>query len=201
MSSNRFDERAATWDEDPRKRDRAVTVAEAIRKTVPLQPDQRVLEYGAGTGLVSQALSADVGPVTLADSSEGMLDVLRAKVAGGVFPDGRVLDLDLSRDPVPDERFDLIITVMTLHHIPDLPPVVGGLADLLEPGGYLCVVDLEQEDGSFHGPDFDGHQGFGRDQLTARLEQAGLHDVRFQDCYRMEKDGNSFDLFLATCTR
>ena len=201
MSSNRFDERAATWDDDPRKRQRALAVAEAIRNTVPLRPDQRLLEYGAGTGLVSQALSADVGSVTLADSSQGMLDVLHAKVAGGAFPDARVVDLDLGRDPVPDQRFDLVVTVMTLHHIPDLDPVVAGLAALLEPGGHLCVVDLEQEDGSFHGPDFDGHQGFGRAALTARLEQAGFRDVGFQHCYRMQKDGHSFDLFLATCTR
>jgi len=201
VSSNSFDERAATWDEDPKKRQRADGVAESIRTAVALRPDMRLLEYGAGTGLVSQALRDHVGPITLADSSQGMLDVLRAKVADGVLPDARVLDLDLSRDPALDERFDLIVTVMTLHHIPDLDPVLDGFAAMLEDGGHLCVVDLEREDGSFHGHGFPGHEGFDRDPLAERLRKSGFGDIRFQHAYKMEKSEHSFDLFLMTCVR
>lgn len=201
MSSNRFDERAATWDDDPRKRERAGVVADKVRASVPLHPGTRLLEYGAGTGLVSQALRDAVGPVTLADSSQGMREVLTAKIAAGAIPDARVSDLDLSRDPAPDERFDLIVTVMTLHHIPDISPVVHGFAAMLEGGGHLCVVDLEREDGSFHGPDFPGHEGFDRDELAARLHEAGFDDVRFQHCHQTEKGGRRYDLFLATGVR
>ena len=42
-----------------------------------------MLEYGAGTGLVSQAMRDAVGPVTMADTSGGMRDVMRAKVDAG----------------------------------------------------------------------------------------------------------------------
>src|SRR5690606_18584865 len=81
LSTDDFDEKAATWDADPAKVERARVVAEAVRATVPLDRSTRLLEYGAGTGLVTQALRDAVGPVTLADTSAGMRDVMQAKVA------------------------------------------------------------------------------------------------------------------------
>ena len=201
MTTDPFDAKAATWDEDPAKVERARAVAGAIRRTVALDRRMRLLEYGAGTGLVTQELRDAVGPVTLADTSQGMLDVLRSKVASGALTEARVWELDLSRDPVPAERFDLVVSVMTLHHIPDLAPVLRAFATLLEAGGHLCVADLDREDGSFHDYDFEGHNGFDRDDLAARLAAAGFDGIRFETCHRMPRNDRTYDLFLATATR
>ena len=202
-----FDERAATWD-DPQKIARAADVAHAIRGAVPLGPTVRMLEYGAGTGLVTQALRSWVGPVTLADTSAGMREVMAQKVADGSLPDARIWDVDLASSPAPDERFDLIVTVMTLHHIDDLGPVLGRFASLLEPGGHLCVVDLEAEDGSFHQhPDavheegFHVHHGFERDDLARDLTAAGFGEITFDVCHEIQREDRTFPLFLATATR
>jgi len=159
----------------------------------------RMLEYGAGTGLVTQALRDSVGPVTLADTSTGMRDVMRAKIAAGVLTDVRVWDLDLATQPVPDEHFDLIVSVLTLHHIENIDAVLSGFATLLNDNGTLCVVDLDEEDGSFHGVDFEGHRGFERSALAAELAAAGFTDVVFQDCYHIVRDGMNYPLFLASC--
>ena len=70
-----FDERAKDWDSDPKKVERARVVAEAIRKAIPLEHSMKALEYGCGTGLLSFALQPDLGQITLADTSQGMLDV------------------------------------------------------------------------------------------------------------------------------
>lgn len=201
MATNSFDEKAATWDDDPAKIERARAVARAIREDLPLDGSERLLEYGAGTGLVTEALRDAVGPVTLVDTSAGMREAMRAKVAAGAIPDARIWDLDLSVGPVPDERFDLVVTVMTLHHIADLGPVLAAFAELLEEGGHLCVVDLEAEDGSFHSDDFHGHHGFERDDLAAQLAAAGFSDVAFRDCYRIDRDGVDYQVFLAIGTR
>jgi ubiquinone/menaquinone biosynthesis C-methylase UbiE len=75
-----FDDKARTWDSDPIKRERALAVAAAIRQRVPLARDWRALEYGCGTGLLSFALHAELGQMTLADSSSGMLAVLAEKI-------------------------------------------------------------------------------------------------------------------------
>jgi predicted TPR repeat methyltransferase len=193
-----FDAKAATWDDDPAKVERARVVAAAITAAVPLDPSMRVLEYGAGTGLVTQALRDAVGPVTLADTSAGMRSVMADKIEAGLITDARVWALDLSTDPVPEDRFDLIVTVMVLHHISPLEPVLSGFASLLAEGGHLCVVDLEEEDGSFHGGGFDGHHGFGRAGLTALLEAAGFRGVAFERCHEIVRGDATYPLFLAT---
>ncbi|MBM3660036.1 MAG: class I SAM-dependent methyltransferase [Actinobacteria bacterium] len=196
-----FDERAATWD-DPMKTERAARVARVIGEAVPLSPSVRLLEYGAGTGLVTQALGDRIGPVALADTSSGMRGVMAEKVATGTLPaDARIWAVDLSTDPPPDDRFDLVVTVLTLHHIPDLAPVLAAFAALLDDGGHLCVADLESEDGSFHGEGFHGHHGFDRAELAAQIEAAGFGPVEFRDCGSVERPDGTYPMFLATAVR
>lgn len=200
-----FDEMAKTWDDDPTKVERARIVGELLPQRVALDASTRVLEYGAGTGLVAQALAANVGPLTLADPSEGMRAVMAAKVADGRLPaESRIVGwtFDADGSPAPaDERFDLVVTVQVMHHVPELAPVLAAFAALLEPGGHLAIVDLEAEDGSFHGDGFGGHHGFHRSELQSDLEAAGFSDVRFEHAYDLEKDGHAYPLFLALATR
>jgi ubiquinone/menaquinone biosynthesis C-methylase UbiE len=201
MTDDPFDEKAATWDDDPSKVERARVVAACIADTVELRPDTRLLEYGAGTGLVTQALQHAVGPVTLADTSTGMREVIAEKIAAGSITNARVWTLDLSAEPPPTVQFDLIVTVLTLHHITDLDTVLAGFAQLLRPGGHLCVVDLDHEDGSFHGDGFAGHHGFERPALAAQIAGQGFTDVAVTDCHHLVRDGVTYPLFLATATR
>lgn len=196
-----FDAQAATWDDDPAKVERARAVAEAIVAAVPLTASTRLFEYGAGTGLVSEALGGHVGAITLADTSAGMREVMEQKVAGGALPGARIWALDLSSDVPPAEQFDLIVTVMALHHIAEPDPVLAGFASLLAPGGHLCIVDLDHEDGSFHGDGFAGHHGFHRPELAGQLATAGFGDVTFADCHEMLRDGVPYLLFLAVARR
>lgn len=193
-----FDERAATWDENPGTVERATAVANAIRDAVTFDGTQRVFEYGAGTGLVTQALGRAVGSATLADTSEGMRDVMLAKIESGVLANAEVSDIDLETAPVPDDRFDVIVTALTLHHVGDVPTVLSKFADLLVDGGHVCIADLEKEDGSFHGEGADVHHGFDRDELTADLTAAGFTNIKFRDCHFIERDTGTFPVFLAT---
>lgn len=193
-----FDARAATWD-DPAKMARARDVADAIVAATSPGRTTRVFEYGAGTGLVTEALGRRVGPALLADTSAGMREVMSTKVLDGRLHDARITDVDLgSTDAVlPDERFDLIVSVLTMHHVVELDRVIGNFSRLLAPGGRLCIVDLDAEDGRFHGEGFHGHHGFDRDEFSARLRSAGFDDVSISDCGRMERDDGVFSMFLA----
>ena len=204
MGTEHFDEKAADWDSDPDKVARAREVALAVAANVPLDRQMRLLEYGAGTGLVTQALLDRVGPVTLADNSPGMRAVVQKKIAAGELPaDSRVWDLDLEVQSAPPGRFDVIVSSLVLHHVRNLRPVLEGLVELLEPGGHLCIADLDAEDGSFHGHrhDFDGHDGFDRDDLARSLESAGLGDVVVSDCTEVVRAGPANPVFLATARK
>ena len=204
MGSEHFDEKAADWDSDPDKVARAQEVARAVAANVPLGTQTRLLEYGAGTGLVTQALLDRVGQVTLADNSPGMRAVMQQKINAGQLPaDTRVWDLDLEHQTAPPGRFDVIVSSLVLHHVLTLAPVLEGLTSMLEPGGTLCIADLDAEDGSFHGHrhDFHGHDGFDRDELARSLESAGLTDVVVSDCTTILREGTPYSVFLATARK
>jgi ubiquinone/menaquinone biosynthesis C-methylase UbiE len=200
-----FDSRARTWDEDASKRDRAQRVAAAIASNVPSLAGKTVLEYGAGTGLLGLALQPLVAQVTLADSSREMLAVADEKIASRGLRNARTLHLDLTEAPVPELRFDVICTLLTLHHIPDTDAILGAFHRLLSSGGIVCIADLDREDGSFHGPEFTGHKGFDRAELGARLERSGFHDVRFDTVFEVQKataaGPRAFSVFLALAER
>ncbi len=200
-----FDQKAATWDADPIKQERALAVAGALRQQVPLLPTWRALEYGCGTGLLSFALGTDLGNITLADASPGMLAVLETKIADTGLTHLHPLLLDLTNSPLPTERYDLIHTLMTLHHVANTGQLLQDFHTLLRPGGWLAIADLDREDGSFHGPGFTGHCGFDREALGAQMAAAGFRDVAFSTCYVMRKTTNQgireYPLFLAVATR
>lgn len=182
-----FDERAASWDSDPVKVARAVAVAEVIRKRVPLSPQMRAFEYGCGTGLLSFELRDQLGHITLADRSSGMLEVLNEKIRKAEATNMVSVSLDLMSDPLPEERYDIIYTLLTFHHIEDTDGILRAMSSLLTSPGFLCVADLDAEDGSFHGPGFPGHNGFDRDDLSRRARAAGFKKIEFSTVFRIAK--------------
>lgn len=200
-----FDARAKTWDEDAVKHERATRVASVLAERLPELSRKTVLEYGAGTGLLGLALQPLVSEVTLADSSREMLAVAQQKIAARGLRNARTLPLDLTNDPVPDARFDVVCTLMTLHHIPDTDGILRAFHQLLPAGGTLCVADLDREDGSFHGAGFTGHSGFDRAELQRRLERSGFRGVRFETVFEVAKETaagrRSYPVFLALAER
>ncbi|OFX25179.1 MAG: SAM-dependent methyltransferase [Anaeromyxobacter sp. RBG_16_69_14] len=196
-----FDEKAKDWDSDPQKVDRARRVVEAILGQVCATGRMHVFEYGCGTGLLGFALKPHVAHVTLADSSQAMLAVLRQKIEASGVRSMTPVRLDLSSDPLPESRYDLVCTLMTLHHIPDTDGILRDLSALLRPTGSLCISDLDAEDGSFHGGRSDVHKGFDRADLAASMERAGLRNVRFSTVCEIAKPAGagtrSFPVFLA----
>jgi len=191
-----FDAKAKTWDDDPMKTERARKVAEQIRSRVPLTSEMTGFEYGCGTGLLSFALQQDLGQITLADSSDGMLEVLKEKIAASGIGNMHPRKLDLTSDPLPTDRFDLIYSLMTFHHINDTDRVLRDLRTLLKSPGYLCVADLDREDGSFHGAGIDVHHGFDRDELKRKVERAGFINISFSTAFWITKGGREYPVFL-----
>jgi hypothetical protein len=94
---------------------------------------------------------------------------------------------------------------MTLHHISDTDRILGRFHQLLNETGYLCIADLDREDGAFHGPGFEGHKGFDRDEMASRVSQGGFEDIGFSTVFEVEKevDGGrrSFPVFLMTARK
>ncbi|MCA1979452.1 MAG: methyltransferase domain-containing protein [Thiobacillus sp.] len=202
FDSAHFDSRARQWDDNPVFVERGLKIAQAVRESVPLNRAMRVLDYGCGTGLLAFPLKDEVGAMLLVDTSPGMLAVAAEKIAAYGATHMHTAKLDLVADPAPTEKFDLIVTAMTLHHIPDTDRILRVFHELLAPGGHLCIADLDREDGSFHGIEVDVHHGFERDDLAARAAAAGFADVAFRTVFSIAKARDNatrdYPVFLMT---
>lgn len=186
---SRFDEMAASWDDDPVRRDRAQKLAGELIPLIRENGLKTGLDFGGGTGLVSFYLVDELEQIDVVDLSEGMVEQTRKKIRAWGAHNLRAFAGDLTSKDWP-YRYDCIYTLLTLHHIHDVPDILKRLFDLLLPGGWLCIADLDREDGSFHSehPDFHGHNGFDQDELARQMKDAGFAQVDSHVFYQLEKE-------------
>jgi ubiquinone/menaquinone biosynthesis C-methylase UbiE len=163
-----------------------------------------VLDFGAGTGLLTLGLLPYVAHVTAVDASDEMLRVLADKLKALGIENGTTRHCDIGQEPLPEAEYSLVVSSMVLHHIMDVPRTFMLLRRCLRPGGWIALADLDSEDGSFH-PDPTGvfHKGFDRGQIFRWMEEAGFVDVSLQDTYQMKRmsageQSRTYPIFLAT---
>jgi 2-polyprenyl-3-methyl-5-hydroxy-6-metoxy-1,4-benzoquinol methylase len=186
-----FDAVADAWDEEPRRVQLAQEIATAICRELPLATEMQALDYGCGSGLVTLGLQPFVGRITGADSSQGMLQVLSRKLRerGITNVDTKFID--------PEQQqlaggYDLVVSSMTLHHVDDAAALIDSLVQMLNPGGWLAVADLESEDGSFHDdPTGVYHRGFDRAFFSSVCSKNALTDIRIITAATIDKSKGS----------
>lgn len=196
-----FDDYAKNWDTDKRI-NRAKIIANEISNSIDINGNMSAMEFGCGTGLVSFNLFDKFKNITLVDSSKGMIDILNTKIDKYNINNMSTFHLDILHENLLDMKFDVIYTSMVLHHIPDTAGIIKNLYKLLNNDGYLCIVDLDEEDGRFHKeyPDYDGHNGFDQEKLKSILNYAGFKDIESNTFYYGEKiiedEKINYSLFL-----
>jgi ubiquinone/menaquinone biosynthesis C-methylase UbiE len=96
-----------------------------------------VLDVGCGSGLLSFELSRYFRRVVALDISEPMLDIARRKRSASNI-DYQLRDVAaFSSEPA----FDAIVSHTMLHHLTDIPAILGKFRRWLVPGGSLILVD------------------------------------------------------------
>jgi 2-polyprenyl-3-methyl-5-hydroxy-6-metoxy-1,4-benzoquinol methylase len=196
---SRFDDKAADWD-TPERIERTREAARIIREHVGLTASMRVIDIGAGTGLLGLELASDVASVLLAEPSEGMLEVTRRKLAEAGPANVTAVAYDLQGDPPPGAPFDLAVSLLVLHHVADTTAAMRAIHALLGPGGRIALFDLDAEDGSFHDADAEGihHHGFDQARLRDLASAAGFHDIASSIVSHVDRDGRDYPVFLLT---
>ena len=203
---NEFDLKAAAWDENPVHIERTAAITSMMLKTIPANPEFKVLEFGAGTGIAAFLLKDHFRKIVMIDSSPGMVRIMKRKILKSNAKNLYVRLFDLERNPWRGRKFDLVMTQMVLHHIADIEGIIIKFHNFLRPGGYLAIADLYPEDGSFHGDGFTGHRGFDTDWLTELLYRNGFSNVSSGKCFEIKKqftetETKQFDIFLLTARR
>lgn len=183
-----FKNRAKNWDNDKRIQ-RSKIIAEKIDEIVGEHKDSSIMEYGCATGLISFNLIDKFRKLTLMDSEEEMINIVKKKVIdykiSNVFP----VKIDLTNQMYLEEKFDLIYTSLTIHHILDIEKIIKTFYNLLNPKGTLFITELDKEDGSFHinHKNFNGHNGFQHEVMEQALANAGFSNIKSETFFYGKK--------------
>ncbi len=203
---NEFDIKAIGWDNNPMHLDRSESIANEIKKLIPLSKQMTALEFGAGTGITSFILKDSLKEITLMDNSFEMVKIMNNKIKTAGIENLKTINFNLEKKVYNDATYDLIFNQMVLHHISDINNIITKFYNLLNSGGYLAIADLYTEDGSFHGEGFLGHKGFDPEELTKLVIKSGFLNVNYQKCYVIDRkvsdtETKHFDVFLLIAKR
>lgn len=184
-----FDEVAEKWD-TKRRIERASILANSILDKINKKNDLIALEVGCGTGLITLNLKNKFSEIYCIDTSKEMLSVLKSKIEKLNITNIYPREIELINDNNFYGKFDVIYSSMVFHHIIDIKDELKKLYKLLNKEGYLIIIDLDEEDGSFHKDekDFCGHNGFKRQYLKGILEECNFKEITFETVYEGEKE-------------
>tara|TARA_R110001583_G_scaffold167425_2_gene320219 strand:+ start:5635 stop:6165 length:531 start_codon:yes stop_codon:yes gene_type:complete len=109
-----FEEKAKDWDFREIPRMISAGVGRALLDNLPLTAELQVMDFGAGTGLVSSHVGPHVDKIYAVDISAAMLEKLvqKPELSGKV----EAICQDILETPL-NRTFDLIISAMALHHV------------------------------------------------------------------------------------
>jgi predicted methyltransferase len=139
----------APWlDREEREAEEAPTRALSIIKVAA---GSTVADIGAGSGYFTERLARMVGPtgkVYAADIQQGMLDLIRARLARERISNVTLV-LSAPADPkLPLDSIDLALMVDVYHELHDPQAVLRHIRESLKPGGRLVLLEYKGEDPS-----------------------------------------------------
>lgn len=106
-------------------------------KFLDLQESGRLLDVGGGTGRVSGTLIEYADRIIISDRSIEML--FQAKNKPGIYSVCSLSELL----PFPDDYFERVIIVDSLHHIQNQKDTVVEMWRVLRPGGRLIIEEVD----------------------------------------------------------
>lgn len=120
---------------------RAIDFSERLLPYANPQENQNCLEVGCGAGAVSHHIAkkyqlsitgTDVDPEQIEQARNSIKDVSKIR-----FVAANATDL-----PFNDEKFDIVLSYMVLHHISNWLDALKEIKRVLKPGGYYIIGEL-----------------------------------------------------------
>lgn len=193
-----FTEKSKIYENEAARTNNVKNIGEAILERLTYDKmATHVMDFGSGTGLLTEQIAPFVRKMTTIDVSPSMNKQLHAKKEQ-LACELNMLELDLVSNEL-DETFDGIISSMTIHHVEDVQALFHKFYRLLNSGGTIALADLDKEDGTFHTEDMGVfHFGFDQEEFAMWAQKAGFEDVNIEIVSVAKKPYGDYPIFLLT---
>jgi len=195
-----FQHKAEGYENDDKRVSNVDNIAQAIIEMVNLKANMHIMDFGSGTGLLLERIAPFVNKITAIDISTSMNDQLNKK-RDHLSCEVDIRELDLESADI-DQRFDGIVSSMTMHHVQDIESMFVKFYAALKDDGILAIADLDKEDGSFHTEDTGvHHHGFDRDVIVSAAKRADFREIEITNVSEAQKPHGEYPVFLLTAKR
>ncbi|CAM2921144.1 class I SAM-dependent DNA methyltransferase [Vibrio mytili] len=174
-----WDGLAKNWESNPATEKFAQSVFEQLQRLTQLN-GLKVLDFGCGTGQLSQLLSPIVKDIVALDASESMIEELDKKELANVEPVVDVLSRGLvAQHPAFRGQFDLVVASSVLAFVDDLDASLKIALSILNCGGYFVHFDWAADPES---------EGFTVARSEQALKKAGFSEVEAKKVFDITSD-------------
>lgn len=120
------------------------TLRDLILELACLQSDDRLLDIGAGTGLLALAAAPYVAQVTALDVSEPMCLRLQSNQRRLGITNVEVLTSSATELPIGNGTVDVVVSNYCFHHLTDADKrrALSEIHRVLRPGGRVVIADM-----------------------------------------------------------
>jgi len=118
---------------------------EAVVRNLKIEPGERVLEVGVGTGLCLPMYPRHC-EVTAIDLSEAMLQKAADRVKEETLPNVKLERMDAGEMTFADDSFDLVIAAYVVTAVPDYRKLMSEMIRVSRPGGRLVLLNHFTQD-------------------------------------------------------
>ncbi|ENV3691752.1 class I SAM-dependent DNA methyltransferase [Vibrio parahaemolyticus] len=187
-----WDGLAKNWESNPATEQFAQSVFAQLQQLTQLD-GIKVLDFGCGTGQLSQLLSPIVKDIVALDASEAMIEELDKKELLNVEPVVDALSRGLvAQHPAFRGQFDLVVASSVLAFVDDVESSLDIAHSLLNEGGYFVhfdwVAEFEQD-------------GFTLNRSENALSNAGFVDVEAKKVFDITSDGQTMSVLMGVGRR
>ncbi|NNU10746.1 class I SAM-dependent methyltransferase [Vibrio parahaemolyticus] len=187
-----WDGLAKNWESNPATEQFAQSVFAQLQQLTQLD-GIKVLDFGCGTGQLSQLLSPIVKDIVALDASEAMIEELDKKELLNVEPVVDALSRGLvAQHPAFRGQFDLVVASSVLAFVDDVESSLDIAHSLLNEGGYFVHFDWVAES---------EQDGFTLSRSENALSNAGFVDVEAKKVFDITSDGQIMSVLMGVSRR
>lgn len=118
---------------------------EAVVRNLKVEPGERVLEVGVGTGLCLPLYPANCD-ITAIDVSEAMLEKAAVRVKEHGLTNVKLMHMDAGAMDFPDSSFDIVIAAYVVTAVPDYRKLMQEMVRVSRRGGRLILLNHFTQD-------------------------------------------------------